>query len=289
MPSKKPLMKNKLASGISFFYVLPIILFSQEQSITSKIDQKLFSPASFMWYTKAASQWEEALPVGNGRLGAMVYGKATSEIIQINEDTYWSGGPYSTVVKGGAKSLPAIQQLVFKGELLKAHNLFGRELMGYPVEQQKYQSLGNLHLIFSNKDSVTQYKRWLDLENAITGLSYTIKGVKYQREVFASSPDQVIVIRISADHPSSISFTADLRGVRNQTHSNYATDYFRMDSYGTDAVKLTGKSADYMGVKGQLKYEAIVKAIPEGGKMKTEDGLITIENADAVNFTASVP
>ena len=277
-------MKNKLASVISFFYVLPIILFGQELSTTSKIDQKLFSPASFMWYTKAASQWEEALPVGNGRLGAMVYGKATSEIIQINEDTYWSGGPYSTVVKGGAKSLPAIQQLVFKGELLKAHNLFGRELMGYPVEQQKYQSLGNLHLIFSNKDSVTQYKRWLDLENAITGLSYTIKGVKYQREVFASSPDQVIVIRISADHPSSISFTADLRGVRNQTHSNYATDYFRMDSYGTDAVKLTGKSADYMGVKGQLKYEAIVKAIPEGGKMKTEDGLITIENADAVTL-----
>ena len=122
-----------------------------------------------MWYTKAAAKWEEALPVGNGRLGAMVYGKTDEEIIQLNEDTYWSGGPYSTVVKGGYKVLPTIQQLVFDGELLKAHNLFGRNLMGYPVEQQKYQSLGNLHLRFPKQDSVINV-----LQSQITALTSSV-------------------------------------------------------------------------------------------------------------------
>ncbi|MEO7924727.1 MAG: glycoside hydrolase family 95 protein [Chitinophagaceae bacterium] len=237
-----------------------------------------------MWYTKPASQWEEALPVGNGRLGAMVYGRTNEEIIQLNEDTYWSGGPYSTVVKGGYKELPKIQQLVFDGELLKAHNLFGRSIMGYPVEQQKYQSLAEVHLSFSKQDSITNYKRWLNLEDATTGVAYSINGVNYQREVFSSSPDQVIVIRLTADKPGSINFSAKLRGVRNQTHSNYATDYFKMDGYGDDGLKLTGKSADYMGVKGQLKYEAVLKALPEGGKMTVDDATLSIQNADAVTL-----
>ena len=120
-------------------------------------------------------KWEEALPVGNGRLGAMVFGKNGEERIQLNEETYWTGGPYSTVVKGGYKVLPEIQKLVFEEKYLEAHNLFGRNLMGYPVEQQKYQCLGNLHLFFKNQDSISNYKRWLDLENGISGVTYSVK------------------------------------------------------------------------------------------------------------------
>ena len=282
----KNLLKSSLLIFGGTFYLLFIssFLFAQEVGISNKIDQKLFSPAAFMWYTKPATQWEDALPVGNGRLGAMVYGRTIEEIIQLNEDTYWSGGPYSTVVKGGYKELPKIQQLVFDGELLKAHNLFGRNLMGYPVEQQKYQSLAELHLIFSKKDSIINYKRWLNLEDATTGVSYSMNGVNYQREVFSSAPDQVIAIRITADKPGSINFSANLRGVRNQTHSNYATDYFQMNGYGNDGLKLTGKSADYMGVKGALKYEAVLKAIPEGGTMLVDDATLSIENANAVTL-----
>ena len=266
------------------FMLFPLFSKAQQTPVSTKIDQKLFPTSTFMWYTKAATQWEEALPVGNGRLGAMVYGKTNEEIIQLNEDTYWSGGPYSTVVKGGYKALPTIQKLVFEGELLQAHNLFGRHLMGYPVEQQKYQSLANLHLFFNKKDSITQYKRWLDMDNATTGVSYSMNGVNYQREIFSSAPDQVIAIRLTADKRGSISFSANLRGVRNQAHSNYGTDYFQMDGYGADGLKLTGKSADYMGIKGQLKYAAVLKAVPEGGKMHVNDATLTIENADAVTL-----
>ena len=257
---------------------------SQENKLANQITAKKIDPSTLLWYDSPAKKWEEALPVGNGRLGAMVFGKHGEERIQLNEDTYWSGGPYSTVVKGGYKTLPQIQKLVFEGKYLEANNLFGRKLMGYPVEQQKYQCLGNLVLFFPNEDSVINYKRWLDLKTGITSASYQANGITYQRDVFASAPDQAIVIRITADKPGSISFTANLRGERNQTHSNYATDYFRMDRDGNDGLKLTGKSADYMGVKGLIKYDARIKAIPEGGTMKINGVDLIIENANSVTL-----
>lgn len=259
-------------------------VYSQGNNLANQINAKKFNPSTLLWYESPAKKWEEALPVGNGRLGAMVFGKHGEERIQLNEDTYWSGGPYSTVVKGGYKSLPEIQKLVFEGRYLEANNLFGRKLMGYPVEQQKYQCLGNLVLFFQNEDSVSNYKRWLDLETGLTSVSYQANGIHYQRDVFASTPDQTIVIRIMADKPGSISFTANLRGERNQTHSNYATDYFRMDPDGNDGLKLTGKSADYMGVKGLIKYDARIKAVPEGGTMKTNGVDLIIEHANAVTL-----
>ncbi len=257
---------------------------AQSDEIINKINNKKHDPSSLMWYAEPASKWEEAIPVGNGRLGAMVFGKYKEERIQLNEDTYWSGGPYSTVVKDGYKVLPEIQKDVFEGRYLDAHNLFGRNLMGYPVEQQKYQSLANLHLFFKDQDSVTNYKRWLDLQQGISSVSYTVNGINFKRDVFASATDQVIVIRLTADKPGSISFKANLRGVRNQAHSNYATDYFRMDPLEQDGLVLTGKSADYMGIKGALKYEARIKAVPEGGRIRTEGVDLIIEDANAVTL-----
>jgi len=274
---------------LKFLYLIfelsyaPSVL-AQQTGIPEKINNRTFNPATLMWYDAPAKKWDEALPVGNGRLGAMVFGKNGEERIQLNEETYWSGGPYSTVVKGGYKVLPEIQKKVFEEKYLEAHNLFGRNLMGYPVEQMKYQCLANLHLFFKNQDSVTNYKRWLNLEDGISGVSYTANGVTYQRKVFSSAPDQVIVVRITADKPGSISFIVNLRGERNQTHSNYATDYFQMNPYGNDGLILTGKSADYMSVEGKLKYEARIKAVPEGGTIKTDDVNLIIENANTVTL-----
>lgn len=243
-----------------------------------------FDPATVLWYESPAKNWEEALPVGNGRLGAMVFGKHAEERIQLNEETYWSGGPYSTVVKGGHKALPEIQRMIFEGNPIGAHKLFGRELMGYPVEQQKYQSIGNLHLFLEGEEEVTDYKRWLDMETAITIVEFTAKGVKFKREVFSSAPDQVIVVRLTADKPGNISFMASLRGSRNSAHSNYATDYFRMDAVGSDGLMINGKSADYMGIKGALKYRVQLKAIAEGGSIEMDDTEMTVKNADVVTL-----
>jgi alpha-L-fucosidase 2 len=268
----------------AFLFLSTTNLYAQQKDVPGLINSRSFNPATLMWYATPSKKWDEALPVGNGRLGAMVFGKNGEERIQLNEETYWSGGPYSTVVKEGYKVLPEIQKKVFEEKYLAAHNLFGRHLMGYPVEQMKYQCLANLHLFFNNQDSVSDYKRWLDLENGISGVSYIADGITYKREVLASAPDQVIVVRITANKPGSISFTANLRGERNQMHSNYATDYFRMDPYGSDGLILTGKSADYMGVEGKLRYEARIKAIPDGGTMKTDDVNLIIENANSVTL-----
>lgn len=278
MKLKSKLFLSILFVGVQLFGQSPGISTTSLQANDQKID-----PANMLWFDEPASIWEEALPVGNGRLGAMVYGKHGEEKIQFNEETYWTGGPYSTVVKGGYKELPKIQKFIFEGKPIEAHKLFGRALMGYPVEQQKYQSMANLHLFFG-KDSVTDYSRTLDLKTGIATVKYQANGINYTREIIASAVDQTIAVRISADKAGSISLDAELRGVRNNSHSNYATDYFRMDGLGNDQLKLTGKSADYLGVDGQLKYEARIKAIPEGGSMTLKGSRLKIENANAVTI-----
>lgn len=276
-------MKNSI---LIFSLLLTVLeLNAQQQVVTSEaIDSKSFDPANVMWYDKPAAVWEDALPVGNGRLGAMVFGGVKEERIQLNEETYWSGGPYSTVVKGGHEALPEIQKLIFEGKPIEAHKLFGRKLMGYPVEQQKYQSLANLYLFYENEEKVENYKRWLDLGNGISGVQYEIDGVQFTREVIASAVDQTIAVRITASEEGKINFETELRGVRNSSHSNYATDYFRMDAEGNDELILRGKSADYLGIEGKLRFEARLKVKADGGSTTIERTRIKVENANSVTL-----
>ncbi|MCP4884296.1 MAG: glycoside hydrolase family 95 protein [Flavobacteriales bacterium] len=254
------------------------------QDIGEKIDRKEFNPATMMWYKAPADKWENAFPVGNGRLGAMVFGGLEEERIQLNEDTYYSGGPYNTVVKGGHEKLAEIQKLLFEGEPIKAHKLFGRHLLGYPVEQQKYQCLGNLYLFYTKKQEASDYKRWLDLTTGIVGSSYIIDGVTYTREVLSSHVDQTIAIRLTASEPGKISFDSELRGTRNTQHSNYGTDYFRMDGDKENELVLTGRSADYLGIESKLRYEARARFETEGGEISRDDARISISNANSVTI-----
>jgi alpha-L-fucosidase 2 len=242
-------------------------------------------PAStVLWYAHPAEKWENALPVGNGRLGAIVFGRTDEEIVQLNEDTYWTGGPYSTTVKGGYQALPEIRRLLFEGQLVQAHRLFGRHLMGYPVEQQKYQSIGNLLLTFPAGGAPASYRHELDLDTAIATTTYDRDGVRYRREVFSSPVDQVIVVRLSAEPAARLSFEIQLRGDRNQAHSNYATDYFRMDAEGQDRLVVRGKSADYLGVAGRLRHTVRLRAIPERGRVSAAADRLVVREASAVTL-----
>jgi alpha-L-fucosidase 2 len=214
----------------------------------------------------------------------MVFGRTDEELIQLNEDTYWTGGPYSTTVKGGAKALPEIRGLIFEGRLIRAHRLFGRHLMGFPVEQQKYQALGDVVLKFAPAGAVGDYRHALDLDTAVVTTIYVQDGVRFSREVFATPVDQVVVVRLTADRPGRISFGAQLRGRRNEAHSNYATDYFQMDGLGNDGLVIRGKSADYLGVEGQLRYQARLKAVAEGGERSVDDADLIVRGANAVTI-----
>ena len=235
-----------------------------------------------LWYRTPATTWNEALPVGNGRLGAMVFGGVEQEHLQLNEETLWSGGPYDPVVKGAAAALPEIRRLLFAGDIVRAHDLFGRRMMGKPYEQMKYQPLGDLLLDFPNTGAVTDYRRELDLDRAMTRVTYRAAGVTYTREAFVSAPDQVLVIRLTADRPGAVAFSAVLYGVRNPDHSNYGTDYFQMDGVAPDELRLTGKSSDYLGIPGRIRYEARLVARTTGGRVDVDYRTLRVTGADTV-------
>ncbi|MFN8668045.1 MAG: glycoside hydrolase family 95 protein [Gemmatimonadaceae bacterium] len=242
------------------------------------------SEAQTLWYRAAAASWNEALPIGNGRLGAMVFGGVDVEHLQLNEETLWTGGPYDPVVKGASQALPEIRRLLFAGEIAKAHDLFGRRMMGVPYEQMKYQSLGDLLLTFPSRRTVTDYRRALDLDAAVSRVTYRADGVQYTRETFVSAVDQVLVMRLTADRPGAITVAAELRGTRNPAHSNYGTDYFQMDGVPPDGLRLTGKNSDYLGVAGRLRYEGQLVARAAGGAMAVDYRTLRVTGADTVVF-----
>ena len=237
-----------------------------------------------LWYRQPAAEWNQALPVGNGRLGAMVFGGTAQERIQFNEETLWSGGPYDPSRDGGAEALPEIQRLIFAGEYAKAHDLFGRTMMGIPYEQMKYQPLGDLLLVLPGHESVDDYRLELDLDAAIVTVTYRVGEVTFTREIFSSPVDQVIVVRMTADRPRQISFSATLHGARNQAHSNYGTDYFWMDGLPPEGLLLTGKNSDFLGIEGKLRYEARVKARAEGGITEVDYRTLSVDSADAATL-----
>ena len=240
--------------------------------------------SSLLWYRQPARVWNDALPVGNGRLGAMVFGGIVDEHVQLNEETLWTGGPYDPVVKGASRALPEIRRLLFAGDIPRAHDLFGRSMMGMPYEQMKYQPLGDLLLHFPGHERATNYRRELDLDEAIVRVTYVLDGVTFTREVLSSAVDQVLVVRISADRPGAVTFSAELHGVRNPAHSNYGTDYFQMDGVSPNGWRLTGKNTDYLGITGRLTYEARVVARAEGGSVAVDYRTLRVTGADAVTL-----
>jgi len=242
------------------------------------------SQETVLFFDEPAPAWEHALPVGNGRLGAMVFGETATDRIQFNEETLWSGGPYDPVQEGAHAGLPEIQRLLFEGEFARAHGLFGRTMMGIPYEQMKYQPFGDLYLHFDGHDEVTDYRRALDLDSGIATTTYAVDDVTYTREVYASAVDQVIVVHLTASEPGAISFAANLHGVRNVAHSNYGTGYFKMDGVAPDQLRLTGKSSTYLGIEGQMRYEGRVEARTDGGQTWVDYRTLHVEGANSATL-----
>src|SRR5687768_9842709 len=153
-----------------------------------------------LWYDEAAgTDWLRALPIGNGRLGAMVFGNIDTERLQLNEDTVWAGGPHDSSNTRGAAALAEIRRRVFADQWTQAQDLINQTMLSNPVGQLAYQPVGNLRLAFGSASGASQYSRTLDLTTATVSTTYVLNGVRYQREVFASAPDRVVVIRLTAD------------------------------------------------------------------------------------------
>jgi len=227
-----------------------------------------------LWYDKPAAKWEEALPVGNGRLGAMVFGGLATERLQLNEGTLWAGGPYDPVNPEARAALPEARRLIAEGRYKEADGLLSAKVMARPLHQMPYQTVGDLLLAFPETGAPADYRRVLDLDTATASVSYTHEGVRFTREVFASAPDNVIAVRLTADKPGRISFTASMK--TPMAAKTVATD--------GDTLVMRGRGGDADGIKGRLDYEARVKVLATGGQVSAGADALTVAGADEVTL-----
>jgi alpha-L-fucosidase 2 len=225
-----------------------------------------------LWYDRPAEKWTEALPVGNGRLGAMVYGTVETERLQLNEDTVWAGYPLDRDRVGAYKHLPEARRLIFEGKYAEAQRIMQREFMGERLVRS-YQTLGDLRLRFGDNGQVVAYHRQLDLDSAIVTVTYRLGDAVFTREVFSSPVDQCIVVRLTCDKPARITFDASL----------WRPEDFAVETIGPDQIVLKGK-ATMKGKHQGVNFEARMKIIPEGGKLITTDEGLRLENADAATL-----
>ena len=233
-----------------------------------------------LWYNKpSGATWENALPIGNGRLGAMVYGNVDTETVQLNEHTLWSGGPNRNDNPLALDSIDEIRKLIFNGEQKKAELLANKVIISKKSQGQMFEPAGELHLAFNGHDNYTNYYRELDIERAIAKTSYTVGNVTYTREVLASFPDRVIVMHLTASKIKSISFTA-----------YYSTPQPKVEVKANAARQLTftGTTIDHEGVKGMLRYRGIVQFKTQGGTYTANDTSVTIKDADDVTIYISI-
>ena len=243
-----------------------------DETNNPKADQKYTQEASppkeplTLWYRKPAKKWEtEALPIGNGRLAAMVFGGVNNERIQFNEETVWDGVPNDSNNPKALEALPKVQRMLFEGKNAEAKKLAGKTMLGVPRKIKSYQTLADLFIDFEDTDKVSNYRRDLDLTTAINRTSYQVDGVTYTREAFVSEPAQAIVVNLKADQSGKISFKA------------------RLSREKATVISAPGNRLVLRGKLG-VSYEAQLLPRVSGGEVKCADGVLVVTDADEVTL-----
>ncbi|MFC1765056.1 glycoside hydrolase N-terminal domain-containing protein, partial [Planctomycetota bacterium] len=234
-----------------------------------------------LWYRQPARNWNEALPVGNGRLGGMVYGGVNREWIQLNEDSLWSGAAIDFYKPNGPAIIKQAQELMFAGKYGEVEKLIKGKFLSarLPSGTHTYQMLGDLELTFPSADKVKNYRRDLDLDQAVARVQYEVDGVRYLREIFSSPVDQAIVVRISSDKPGQVEFDAALQRKFHASIEARGSDELVMSGQ----VRSTNKSNERFPSGDQgVRYAAHMKIIPDGGSVTAASGTLQVKAADSV-------
>jgi alpha-L-fucosidase 2 len=229
-----------------------------------------------LWYRQPAQQWTQALPVGNGRLAAMVFGVVGKEHIQLNEDTIWSGDKHDRSNPDAAKSVPEIRRLLMEGHPAQAQALADRTMISIPKALPVYQTMGDLWLDFGEVPESSDYRRELNLDTGIASVQYTAGGVRYIREVFASAPCRCIVVRLTADKPGSISFHATMNRPADATTESAA-----------GKLIMTGQALPKRApgeVNSGVRFRSELKATVAGGQMENAGDHLDVTKADSVTL-----
>lgn len=225
--------------------------------------------SNLLWYKSPAEKWEEALPVGNGRLGGMVFGRPTDELIQLNEDSIWSGGFRKRNNPKAYENLEKMRRLIREGKTTEAERLCEDAFYGTNENQRHYQPLGDFHIWQGGTDGYADYKRSLDLEKSLCAVQWEKDGVTYERTVFASRPDEVVVIRFTASEKGKIGFTAVIDGRDD--------NYDKNEAYDDKTLLFT--------VSDGIPYAAAISVSAVGGTAGTDANRIKVEGADEAFIT----
>jgi len=237
-----------------------------------------------LWYERPASKWVEALPVGNGRIGAMVFGDPAQERLQLNEDTLWSGGPYDPTNPEALAALPKVRELILAGRYVEAETLANQKMMARPLRQMAYQSVGDLLLSFNGTSATgapRDYRRTLDLDAAVATVSFQQGGARYRREVFASAVDQSIVVTLTCDKRRSLDLEATFRPPSGLTPAPLLV------CEDGDLV-MRGRNATGEGIPGALTWEARARVTTQGGRVSVTDSALKITAADSVTILVAL-
>nr|WP_068890468.1 glycoside hydrolase family 95 protein [Pedobacter panaciterrae] len=232
-----------------------------------------------LWYkSPAGSVWEAALPIGNGRLAAMIYGNTVHEKISLNESTVWSGSPNRNDNPDALAALPEVRKLLFEDKYVEANALAEKTIQSKKNNGMKYQPVGDLNLNFPGHENFSNYYRELNLADATVKSTYTVNGVTYTRTVFSSIPDQAIVVRLTASKPNSITFSASMASEHKGA----------VQTKNTNEIHLSGISSDRENVPGKVKFNAIAKVKNEGGQLSASDEHIDVKGANSVTIYVSI-
>lgn len=236
------------------------------------------NPQYRLWYNCPAEVWTEALPMGNGRLGAMVFGNPIAERIQLNEETLWGGQPNNTARKGAYEWLPQIREKVFEGKFVEAQQMAEEHIMSKTNHGMPYQTFGDLHIAMPQHGNYQDYQRWLSLDSAVSVTTYRVDDVWYRRECITSFTDDVIKVRFTASKPGMITFSANL--------SSPHTDVIIRSQ--EDLVTLEGVSSSHEGLKGKVKFYGTMTADADGGKVINRDGVLSVINATSATLYVNI-
>jgi alpha-L-fucosidase 2 len=223
-----------------------------------------------LWYRQPAEQWTEALPLGNGRLGAMIFGGVARERLQLNEDTLYAGGPYDPADPEARIALPRVRELIAQGKYVEAQALANEKMMARPLSMPSYQTVGDLLLTFGASGFAGGYRRELDLNTAVAGVEYRQDGVAYRRETFASAVDQVIVMRIRADREAAVNLRA-----------SFETPMPGSVRVEGDTLILTGNNTSQHGVPAALRFQARVRIVAQGGELVSSEDALSLRGANS--------
>ncbi len=243
-----------------------------------------------LWYNTPAQTWTQALPVGNGVIGGMVYGTPAVERIQLNEETIWAGQPNNVVNPHAKDALPEVRRLIFEGKYKEAQDLANAKVMPNAVGQNMgmpYQPFGDLYIAMSGHADYTNYERFLDLDNAKTVVRYTVEGVRYEREVIAPfGGNDVIAIHLIASDKGKITFTTHL----TTPHENplYGSEKLRVKSEEFATAYLQGVSAKHEGLKGKVRFMGRLAVQTKGGRTSGSNGTISVVGADEATVYVAI-